>query len=187
MPPKRTPIAANQSPPPNSNANEYHHHSPIAGHLPDLPEDSAAASASPQSKRFKENDMPPIPTSPNQRSDASMHLPVATDLLTSHLPAAADGRSVLADSPIANRGTPILSVPIQSPIPSGQLPVATDPPAAHLAASAGPEAVVASSPIANGGARAAYAQAQQQRTITCNLSLIPPSKFTNCRYDIDNP
>lgn len=182
MPQKRTPPAGNPSSPPTpgSNSNVYLHHSPIAGRLQDLPVDSAAASASPQTKRFKENEMPPIPSSPNQSPEASGQLPEATDLLTSQPTAAAGGRSMLAVSPIANGGNPILPAPIQRPISTGQL-AATETLASHSAAAAGEGMVVPSSPIPNGGARAQYAAAQQQRTVTCNLSLIPPSKVTSCR------
>lgn len=131
MPPKRTLPSANLSPPPSpgSNFNTDHHHSPIAGLYPDIPLDSATASASPQSKRFKEADMPPIPSSPNQSPESSRQLPEAKDLLT-----------------------------------------------CHPAASTGGATVLASSPTANGGAREAYLATQQQRAVTCNLSLIPPSE-----------
>jgi hypothetical protein len=106
MPPKRSVPAELQSPPqmPDSGSNMDHHHSPIDAHHPDLPVDSAAASASPQSKRFKENEMPPIPSSPNESPETSEQIPEATDLLLRQPAAVAGGGKVLASSPTPNTG-----------------------------------------------------------------------------------
>jgi hypothetical protein len=131
MPPKRTTLPENLSPPPSQGSitSMDHHHSPAAGYLPEMPVDAAIASASPQSKRFKENDMPPIPSSPNQSPETPGEQQEPTDLLTSPTTAA------------------VVRAPVLSPSLS-----------------------------TNGGARAAYIAAQQHRVVTCNLSLIPPSK-----------
>jgi hypothetical protein len=138
MPPKRPAPTDNVASPPShrtASINE-HHHSPIAGQHPDMPDDAAVAIASPQTKRNKENENPAALDQISQNSilnDVAGVLPI--DLLT------------------------------QQPEPA----IAVEP--AVLPS--------ASVPAAAGGARSAYLAAQQQRTVTCNLSLIPPSKHAS--------
>ena len=146
MPPKRPLFTDNLSPPPTQQitAGHDHHLSPAAGHQPDMPADAAVASASPQSKKTRENHNPNVAQSP-------------------------DGATIGAVAPpITPNGQPPPAGPELSP--SDQSGDSFD--------SSAPDQIVAG----QGGAREAFLASQQQRVITCNLTLIPPSNVAITSY-----
>ncbi len=146
MPPKRPcTLTGNLSPPPEQRAttDNEHHHSPLAGHHPDLPADAAVATASPQLKRSKVNEML-ILTSINSTPGIS------------------------PDDETAQNAKATV-----------QPPIATSDHFINQPSSTAETTVLVPNTTAHGGARAAFIAAQQQRTVTCNLSLLPLSKYTS--------
>ena len=130
MPPKR-PLNDNHSSNQQSPAAPDHHLSPAANHHPDMPADAAVASASPHSKRTRENQSPE-------------HVPLDADAP----PSTPNGQLPPAgpESSPSNQSVDADFTPAPAPVVAGQ-----------------------------GGARDTFHAQQQQRIISCNLSLIPPS------------
>lgn len=161
MPPKRSFAGETPATPPPTQRLALDtglHLSPQVGHHPDTPEISAAASASPPSTGSSDVD---------SVHPASASIAV---VLSDHQAIAAHGKenvvllpmhhSSLSDNP--SELPPVMN----AEMPSGNqnLPDAIAPSAQHP------------STTGNAGARAAHHASHQQRVITCNLSLIPPSK-----------
>ena len=150
-PPSQRPaigLTDNQSPPPTQRSSLEHHHSPMAGHHPDMPADAAVAIASPQGRKSNENAMP------------------------------------ITNQPCENAAIIV---------PNGQQPPATaeHPPAHPTSAAAAETESQSSLPVSpaagNNGARNAYLASQQNRAVTCNLSLLPPSIQSLLLYTIYSP
>jgi hypothetical protein len=132
-----------------------------------------------------DNVQPPEP----QRSapDNDLHLPISSAGHHNDMP---NDAAVASASPPSQIGQ--LS-PTSSPVQLAQSPPATNNSASidqaptveenihgRLPANVAANASALQPSIAgNGGARAQYHAAQQQRVVTCNLSLIPPSKCNN--------
>jgi len=167
MPPKRSQPPATTPPPTNPavTINDQGYQSPPpAHHIHNLPAMPMDASTSPPSKKIN-----------LQQSEAAVDLlgPSPTD----------NGNAgAMVPSPTATE----MPMDASTSPPSKQINLQQSEAAVDLLGpsptSNGNAGAMVPSPTANGGARAAFNTAQQQRTITCNLSLLSPSKAMSTRF-----